>query len=383
MNKRVAIIGIGATQFRSLSSDLSYKELMFEAAVKAYQDAGIDPRKDVDTFISCSEDYIEGTSIFDEYVPDQIGAALRPTHTISGDGLHGIVAACLQLMTGEFDIAVVEAHCKPSNILTIDGVEACAQDPVYTRPLGLNSYFIAGLEMNRFCFEYGIDFETCARVVIKNRKNALGNPIAGRAAMLTFEDFRSAKMVASPLTELDIAQPVDGAINIVLASESVARALRKTPIWITGIGWCNSTPNLDSRNWVELDYVKKAGSMAYKMANITDPKKYLSFAEIDDRFSYKELQHLLALSLFNNYEIEGAVTSGVTEIDGSFPVNPSGGALGMGYLYEATGLARLYCAVEQLRNQAGKNQIKNVKSAVVQSWRGLPTTSSVVLILEA
>ena len=31
----------------------------------------------------------EDTSIFDEYVPDQIGAALKPVQTICGDGLRG------------------------------------------------------------------------------------------------------------------------------------------------------------------------------------------------------------------------------------------------------------------------------------------------------
>ncbi|MCX7785478.1 MAG: hypothetical protein N2201_04535 [candidate division WOR-3 bacterium] len=381
MNERVAIIGIGATQFRSISPDVSYKELMFEAAVKAYDDCGIDPRKDVDTFVTCAEDYIEGTSIFDEYVPDQLGSALKPMHTITGDGLHGIAAAFLQIRTGQFNIAVVEAHSKASNMLTPDGIEACAQDPIFNRPLKLNTHFIAGLEMNRFCFETGTTYEQCAKVVIKNRKNALNNPIAGRGTKLTLEDFNYAKGISCPLTELDIAQPVDGAIVIVLASEKKAKELVKNPIWIRAIGWCNGTPSLESRNWVYLEYVTQAAEMAYKMAGITDPRKEICFAEIDDRFSYKELQHMIALKLCCECGAGQLIDQGVTEINGEFPVNPSGGALGMGYLYEGMGLARLYCAVEQLRGNAGKNQIQDAKTALVQSWRGLPTTSAVVAII--
>ncbi|MEO0075178.1 MAG: thiolase domain-containing protein [candidate division WOR-3 bacterium] len=381
MSERVAIIGIGATQFRSISSDVSYKELMFEAAVKAYEDCGINPRKDVDTFVTCAEDYIEGTSIFDEYVPDQLGAALKPMHTIAGDGLHGLATTFLQIKTGQFDVAVVEAHCKPSNMLSPDGIEACAQDPIFNRPLKLNTHFIAGLEMNRFCYETGITFEQCAKVVIKNRKNALNNPIAGRAAKLSLDDFKYADGVACPLTELDIAQPVDGAVVVVLASEKKAKAIVKNPIWIKGIGWCNGTPSLESRDWVYPEYVTKAAEMAYQMAAISDPTKDLCFAEIDDRYSYKELQHMMALKLTCECGAGQYIDNGVTEINGKFPVNPSGGALGMGYLYEATGLARLYCAVEQLRGNAGKNQIKGAKTALVQSWRGLPTTSAVVVIL--
>jgi acetyl-CoA C-acetyltransferase len=381
MSDRVAIIGIGATQFRSISPDVSYKELMFEAAVKAYDDCGINPRIDVDTFVTCAEDYIEGTSIFDEYVPDQLGAALRPMHTICGDGLHGIATAFLQIKTGRFDIAVVEAHCKPSNMVCPDGIEACGQDPVFNRPLELNTHFIAGLEMNRFCYETGTTFDQCAKVVIKNRKNALNNPLAGRAAKLTLDDFKYADGVSCPLTELDIAQPADGAIVIVLASEAKARALVKDPIWITGVGWCNGAPSLESRDWVYSEYVTKAAEMAYKMAKITEPLKQISFAEIDDRYSYKELQHMMALKFACGCGAGQYIDMGTTEIKGEFPVNPSGGALGMGYMYEATGLARLYCAVEQLRSNAGKNQIKNAKTALVQGWRGLPTTSTAVAIL--
>ncbi|MGQ9707540.1 MAG: thiolase C-terminal domain-containing protein [bacterium] len=381
MKDKVAVVGIGATQFRSISPDVSYKEMMYEAAVKAYNDAGIDPRRDVDTFVTCAEDYIEGTSIFDEYVPDQLGAALKQMHTISGDGLHGIAAAWLQIMTGQFDVAVVEAHSKASNILSPDGVAVCAQDPVFNRPLGLNNLFIAGLEMNRFLYRYGLSPEHCAAVVKKNRGNALDNAIAGRAARLADEDFRTALPVASPLTELDIAQPVDGAVVIVLASERRAKEFSKKPVWVTGVGWCNGSFNLESRNWEMPGYVTRAADMAYRYAGIECPAEEIDFAEIDDTYSYKELQHLLALRLVGGGELRHWIESGRTSVKGGLPVNTSGGALGMGHLYEATGLARLYWAVQQLRGEAGKGQLPKAKTAVVQAWRGLPTTSAAVAIL--
>jgi len=74
MNERVAIVGVGWSGFRPRTPEVSYKELMYEAAVRAYDDAGVDPRADVESFVTVAEDFIEGTSIFDEYVPDQIGA---------------------------------------------------------------------------------------------------------------------------------------------------------------------------------------------------------------------------------------------------------------------------------------------------------------------
>lgn len=381
MPERIAVVGIGATQFRTITPDVSYKEMMFEAATRAYADARINPRRDVDTFVTCAEDYIEGTSIFDEYVPDQLGAALKQMHTITGDGLHGVAAAAMQLLTGRFEVAVVEAHSKASNMLTPDGIAACAQDPVTVRPLGINTHFVAGLEMNRFLSETGVTPEQCAQVAVKNRNNALGNPLAGQAATLSPEDFKSARPVAWPLTELDIAKPVDGAVVLVLATESRAKALGCRPVWITGVGWCNGSPNLETRDWCSPEYVTKAAQMAYKQAGIEDARHYFDFLEVDDTYTYKEIQHLTALGLGCACEVGRWTEGGRTSLSGKQPVNPSGGSLGMGYMYVGNGLAKLYYAVQQLRGEAGRNQLKQAGRCLVQSWRGVPTASAAVVTL--
>jgi len=74
----VAIVGIGITPLSPSTREVSYKELICEAAKKAYHDAGVDPRRDVESFVCSSEDFWEGTSIFHECVPDQIGAIVKP-----------------------------------------------------------------------------------------------------------------------------------------------------------------------------------------------------------------------------------------------------------------------------------------------------------------
>jgi len=378
---RVGIVGMGFTPLRPTSSELSYKELIYETAVKAYNDCGINPRKDVDTFITCAEDYIEGTSIFDEYTPDQLGGALKPNHTLTQDGLQGIIAACLQIMTGDFRIAVVEAHVKSSNILTPDGIGLCALDPIYIRPLNLNPNFIAGLEYDRFLRANFVDNIECGAVVVKNKRNALKNPYACYGESLTIEDYLSSEPVSLPLLSADISQPADGCGVFVLAKEEVACSLTKNPIWITGFGWNSGSPNLDTRNWVNLSYIEKAAKMAYREAGIKNPYSELDFAEIDDTLSYKELQHLEALGIICEGEVFARLQEGVFHPEGEFPVNPSGGSLGMGYLSEATGLLRLFVACLQLRKEAGSFQLKKAEKALVHSWRGVPTQSTACLII--
>ncbi len=230
MSDRVAIVGVGCSDVRSTTPGVSYKELTFDAATRAYADAGVDVREDVQSFVSVSEDYWEGTSIFDEYVPDQLGAAQRPVHTIGGEGIQGLLAAYMQIRTGFFDCVVVEAHSKYSNVLTPNRVLAFGLDPVLNRPLGLNPHFVAGLEMRRYLHESGATPEQCAAVVVKNRRNAVDNPYGAHAGALGLEDVLAASPVAEPLRRLDCSPGSDGAVVLVLASEERARSLGGKPV---------------------------------------------------------------------------------------------------------------------------------------------------------
>jgi acetyl-CoA C-acetyltransferase len=381
MSRNVAIVGIGCTGFRPLTPEVSYKELMYEAAVKAYEDAGIDPRRDVDSFVTVAEDFYEGTSIFDEYVPDQLGGLLKPNVTIPGEGIHGLATAYMQIASGIVDMVVVEAHSKASNLLTFPYITAYAMDPVLNRPLGENPIFIAGLEMNRYLWATGATREQCAQVVVKNKRNALYNPAAAYGATLEADDILNSEPVAFPLSQQDISAHADGAIVLVLAEEDLAERLPNDPIWIRGIGWCNDAPSLETRAWGRAIYAEEAGKMAYRMAGISNPMEEIDFAEIDDGYSYKELQHLEGLGFCQFGEAGILTAEGVTEPGGYLPVNVSGGSLGCGHLLDASGLRAVAEVVQQLRGEAGAHQLPDVETGLAFGWRGLPSTSGAAVVL--
>jgi acetyl-CoA C-acetyltransferase len=234
-------------------------------------------------------------------------------------------------------------------------------DPVYNRPLAFHPYAIAGMEMRRYLAETATPLEACARVVVKNRANALFNPLAGYGAELSVEAVLGSEPVAEPLTRLQCADHADGAIVLVVTDGATARALTDRPIWIRGIGWANDTPSLESRPWGEASYAYLAAQMAYRTAGIKSPRSEIDFAEIDDTFAYKELQHLEALGLCRPGEAGLWTLEGGTEIDGEFPVNPSGGSLGVGHLLDASGLARVLEVVLQLRGEAGRRQVEGAE----------------------
>src|SRR5512136_1570602 len=381
MHDRVAIVGVGCTGFRPVTPGQSYKEMVYEAAVRAYNDAGVDPRRDVESFVTVAEDFHEGTSIFDEYTPDQIGGALKSVHTITGDGLHGIATAYMLVRTGQFDVVVVEGHSKASNIKTLSEVTAYAQDPVLNRPLKLNTHFVAGLEMNRYLYETDSTEEACAAVVVKNRFNALKNPLAPFGANLSIQDVLSGPVLSWPLGARQTAEHADGAIVMVLAAEEKALSLTDKPIWILGAGWSNDSPSLENRDWARAIYAEEAAWMAYRQAGINNPLEAIDIAEVDDTYAFKELQALEALGFCREGEAGTLTLEGFTNPDSGMPVNVSGGSLGMGNLLDANGLARALEVVLQLRGEAGAHQVEDVNIGLAQSWRGVPTTSGAVLIL--
>jgi len=379
----VAIVGVGCVGFRPITPEISYKELMFETAVKAYEDAGINPRKDVDVFITCAEDYLEGFSIFDEFVPDQLGAALRHLFTVSGDGMLGLANAYMLIKTGQFDTVVVEAHSKASDILTYMDIVAFGLDPILNRPLGGHPFYVAGMEMNRYMHETCTTIEQCAQVVVKNKKNAIQNPYAAYGASLTLDQVLCSETCFYPLKKLEISTPADGCIVMVLASEKVAEKLSNNPVWVKGVGWCTETPSLETKDWSKAVYTRLAAEMAYKTAKINSPWKEIDFAEIHDLFAYKELQHMEALKLCEYGQAGQLTEEGLTALNGEFPVNPSGGLLGMGYGLEASGMQKLLEAVLQLRGDAGNRQIPDAEVGLAHTWRGIPTATGVVAILSS
>ena len=381
MSDRVAVVGVGVTPPRRLSPDASYREMTFDAASRAYADAGV-LHTDVDSFISVCEDFHEGTSITDEYTPDQLGAVLRPVQTIAGDGIQGLATAFMLIRSGIADLVAVEAHCKTSNILRHHEVLDLAFDPTFERPVGAVAHAVAAMEMRRFLHDTKTPEEAVAQVVVKNRGQALANPLAAFAARLTPGAVLTSPPVAEPLRELEVSPYADGAAVLVLGSEDAARRAPK-PVWIRGIGWISDSPWLASRDWGRAAYAKLAAEMAYAMAGVGAPASEIEFAEIDDTYAYKELQHLEAAGLAPEGGAGRMTLEGKTGPRGALPVNASGGSLGMGYCYDATALYRTAEAVRQIRGEAGRLQLERAATGLVISWRGIPTQTGGALVLGA
>ncbi|MCE4619501.1 MAG: thiolase domain-containing protein [Desulfurococcales archaeon] len=381
---KAAIIGVGWYGPRPTTPEVSFREMVFEAASRAYADAGVDPRKDVDAFISAQEDFWEGIAIADEFAPEPVGGVLRPTFTVAGDGLQALAHAVMMIETGMFDIVAVESHAKPSDIATLGEIYDLALDPLHIRPVKpANPLFMMALDAQAYMLRTGADASHFALVSAEERVRGLNNPRASFAGKVSIDEILDSEPVMDPLTRYDIAGFADASVVLVVARPDLAEKYTSKPVYIEGVGFATETGTgtLEWHTWGRMPSMRIAALRAYSQAGIGDPLSSTDFAEVEDRASPYLLMSLEELGLAPEGEAHKLYERGEYEYDGYYPVNPSGGSLAMGVALEATGLLRLLEAVLQLRGEAGAHQLSDAERAIVASWRGPPTTTSAVVVL--
>jgi len=207
-----------------------------------------------------------------------------------------------------------------------------------------------------------------AEVAAFNRSRALANPLAPYGEKLAGGDVLESRPLATPVTELMFARPADCAVVAVLGSEEAASDMPEEPIYISGTGWASGNSILERRPHFASEGSTLAAKMAYEEAGISNPEDQIDLAYVSDLYAHRQLMHMDALGLSTDF----------------LPfVNPDGGSQGMGDLFESNGGVRFYDAVRQLRGQALGHQVHNAETALIHGWRGVPTDSCSVVVLDA
>jgi acetyl-CoA C-acetyltransferase len=376
MNK-VAITAVSQTKYEEYKIDLTISELFFEAVKNLYDQLGIN-KEDVGCVISSSNDFNDGRTIANMAIQDAAGAVGKSESRVSGDGAFAYVYGAMRILSGYYDTVMVVSHCKCSEV-DQHLVNNAIFDPFYQRALGLDQTSSAGLMANMYATKYGITAEQAAKVVVKNRKNALNNPYAHLQKEVSIEDVLSSPMVAYPLRKLDLPPFSDGACAMLLTNEEKAKKFTDTPIWLKGYGSCTDAYYLGNRNLTDLIGLELAAQTAYNMAGINDPVSQIDVAEVYDAFSYHELMSYEALGFCEKGEGGKFIESGETEMNGNIPVNPSGGVLSSNPTM-VNGLIRVAEVATQLMGKADKRQIAGAKIGLANGMNGICSQGNCVLI---
>ena len=385
MNNKVAVIGAGMTRFVRRAKE-STGELASKAVQMALDDAGL-TIDDIDCVcLGTAPDAFDGIHMKGENLIAGAGGAHKPymRHFVGGGtGVMSPIHGWMHVASGKFKTCLVVAEEKMSPCVPHPaGAFLTIFDHTTEQALKLTLIHIFSIEMNRFMHTYGYTEEEIARISVMNKKNALDHPAAQIAQEITVADVMNSKPLSWPVKRLDISPTSDAAVAIVLSNENVARTHCKAPVFIEGVGYRLDTAYWCTRDLAFPNYVAMAAKDAYEMAGVSNPVDQIDIWEPYDPFDYKALHHMNGLMLDKGgRKVRELFDSGAFERDGSHPLCPSGGALGVGNPIAATGLMKIAELYFQLSGQAGKRQVK--KSAyrgVAQAWGDLMQVGTVVVM---
>ncbi len=383
----VAIIGIGITKFGELW-DKSFRQLIAEAGAKAILDAGITGKEINAMYIgSMSSGRFVGQEHVGALVADVSGFSHMhiPSTRVEGACASGALAVrqgYLSIASELNDIVIVGGIEKMNDVGGISASEtlATASDQEWESFFGATFSSLYAMIAKRHMYEYGTTKKQLAEVAVKNHANGALNPYAQYKRPITLESVMNAPIVADPLGLLDCSPVSDGAASIVLCAADIAKKYTKKPIKIIGSGQGSDSLALHARRDIcTLDATVHAANMAYKQSKIT-PKK-IDLAEVHDCFTISEICAIEDLGFVKKGEGGKAIENKITTLDGSLPVNTSGGLKSKGHPVGATGVAQLVEITQQLRGEVGKRQVKDAQIGLTHNIGGSGATC-VVHILE-
>jgi acetyl-CoA C-acetyltransferase len=380
----VSIIGIGQTPVGE-HWDKSLKALAADAVQAAIRDARAE-RIDALYVGNMLSGVLSGQEHLGAMVCDWVG--LRGVEAVKIEAACGSGAAALRLgyvavAGGLADFLVVAGVEKmtdrPGHEVT--AALAMASDGDFEAQNGLSFVALNALLMRRYMHEYGACHRDFAPFTINAHKNARTNPNAIYPHPVTAEDFCSAKMIADPVNLLDSSPVCDGAAAVVLCPTEIARSFTDRPVRIRASALATDTVALhDRRDLLALEGVAASAARAYSQAGIAPAD--LDLFEVHDAFTIMSVLSLEACGFAERGRGVRLGADGDITIGGRIPITTMGGLKARGHPVGATGIYQVIEVVQQLRGQAGENQVDDACLGMAQNIGGSGATV-VTTILEA
>jgi acetyl-CoA acetyltransferase len=139
------------------------------------------------------------------------------------------------LLHGDVDVALVYASGRAGLSVSLRETLVLQNDPYYLAPLGADYVSFSALQAEALLAATGRTERDLAEIVVRSRRDAIGNPNAAVSGDYSVDDLLAKDYVVSPLREHDIGPAVDGAAAAVLVAGARARDLVERPAWIAGI----------------------------------------------------------------------------------------------------------------------------------------------------
>lgn len=369
---RVIVAGVGITHFgKHLGRGV--RSLAVEAIDQALADSGADAADVSRVYFGNA---VAGIITQQEMIRGQV--ALRH-HTLANAAIVNIENACASggsalslgyeaIASGAAEAVMVVGaeqlnhadRSRPFNALrgSTDIGDIGEAEPGTISANSLLMDFYAGVAQ-RFLDDYKADPSDFARVAVKNRANAVHNPIAHLRSPQTIEEVVNARMIVSPLTLPMCSPTTDGGAAILLCSEEYARRCGADPVELVtsqiGSGARGEPVTAAARAALERAAMGIEEFDVFELHDAAAPAELLQYAEI---------------GLCGEGEGHHLIRTGATALGGRYPVNPSGGLLSRGHPLGATGCAQVVELVTQLRGRANGRQVEGARAGLAINGGG-------------
>ncbi len=228
---------------------------------------------------------------------------------------------------------------------------------------------------------FGDQSDALAVIAAKNHRNGMDNPYAQMRRDLGFDFCRDPSdknpYVAGPLKRTDCSPISDGAAALVLADDSIARALPRAIRFRAAVSVNDYLP-MSRRDPTRFTGAEAAWARALAEAGLALDD--LSFVETHDCFTIAELIEYEAMGLTPRGQGARAALEGWTQPDGRLPVNRSGGLKAKGHPVGATGVSMHVMAAMQLAGEAGALQLPRADTAGVFNMGGAAVANYVSIL---
>ena len=336
--KKVAVVATAQTELRPAWRDAQHIDLISSVVTSVFKGSGFSI-DDIDFVIDSGSDVLDGRSISNCGFLGALGAHHKEEARVEADGLFSALYGVNKIRSGAASVGLLVAYSKPSESV-VANYWASQVEPFYQRPVGFSQKAANGIMAQRYLAASKLSDRDFAELVAERWAAAAKNGGVQIDECPDVDTILAAAESASPLTELMMARPMDGAVAVLIAGEDAARRAGGAPVFVTGMGSGIDSHFFADREAGRLRAVENAAGMAARSAGWS-----ASEADVVELSGSSVVGELMALEALGLAGSGGGIEAAR---DGKVAVNRSGGALPADPIM-ATGLFRLAEAVRQLR----------------------------------
>jgi acetyl-CoA C-acetyltransferase len=365
--------------------DLSLRELALRAIEAAKADAaGLQPQALIAANMLAPA--VSGQAHLGVLIADYAGLSGIEASAVEASGASGGAAlrqAYMTVAAGAADVVLVVGVEKMTDQIgsQVESAVAASTDSDFEAILGMTLTAQAAILMRRYMHENDISHECFAGFSLVAHANGAGNSNAMFRKAISREAYNRAGIVSDPLNMFDVAPSADGAAALLLTrADLIPPGFPHPLVRISGSSLVTDTLALhDRQDILDFKAARLSVERACRQAGLLPTD--VDLFELYDAYSIYAALALEAAGFAAPGEGWRLAEDNQIGLQGTLPISTFGGLKARGNPGGATGVYQVVEAALQLRGQAGANQVKGAKRALVQCLGG-PASTAATHVLE-